>query len=148
MPANQPTRNSYCTFRVGSLSWGIKVSRVQEVIRSQPMTCVPLAPNTIAGLLNLRGQIVTAIDLAKQLGLPNSDDQTPKMNVVIRSSDGPVSLLVDEIGDVVEVDHDFFERSPETVQGPHREFIEGAMKLDDRLLLLLDTQRVLSLEAA
>lgn len=141
-------RNSYCTFRIGDLTWGIQVSRVQEVIRSQPMTSVPLAPNTVAGLMNLRGQIVTAIDLAKKLGLPEVADQKPKMNVVVRSADGPVSLLVDEIGDVVEVEQEFFEQSPETVQESHREFIEGAMKLKDKLLLLLDTKRVLSIEAA
>lgn len=143
-----PNLNSFCTFRIGNLYWGIKVSRVQEVIRNQAMTSVPLAPNTVAGLMNLRGQIVTAIDLATQLGLPNEEEAAPKMNVVVRSADGPVSLLVDEIGDVVEVGQEYFEQAPETVQGPHREFIEGAMKLNNRLLLLLDTRRVLSLEAA
>jgi purine-binding chemotaxis protein CheW len=140
--------NSFCTFRIGNLYWGIKVSRVQEVIRNQSMTSVPLAPNTVAGLMNLRGQIVTAIDLATLLGLAHEDKTGSKMNVVVRSSDGPVSLLVDEIGDVVEVGEEFFEQAPETVQGPHRDFIEGAMKLNNRLLLLLDTQRVLSLQAA
>lgn len=138
----------FCTFFVEGLYLGVEVSKVQEVIRFQEMTAVPLAPAIIAGLINLRGQIVTAIDLRTRLELqPRSADQLP-MNVVIRTEDGAVSLLVDEIGDVVEVEDQLFETVPDTVTGPGRELINGVYKLKDRLLLLLNTEKAVSLLAA
>ena len=148
MYESENVRNSYCTFSVGELNLGIEVSKVQEVIRSQTTTRVPLAPDDVQGLMNLRGQIVTALDLHSRLGLPARETESRLMNVVVRSPEGPISLLVDEIGDVVEVDQERFESPPETLQGTHREFIRGALKLETGLLLLLDTSRVLSTEAA
>ncbi|MFT5523725.1 MAG: purine-binding chemotaxis protein CheW [Pirellulaceae bacterium] len=133
---------SYCTFRLDDLFFGIEVRKVQEVIRYQPTTRVPLAPGLIQGIMNLRGQIVTALDLRQRLGLPKAADDWRPMNVVIRMAEGPISLLVDEIGDVVEVDQALFEPPPETLQGTTRELIRGALKLDDRLLLVLDTENV------
>jgi len=103
------------------------------------LTPIPLAPDVVSGLMNLRGQIVTAVDLRRRLELPNRPDDMLPMNVVIRSADGAVSLLVDEIGDVVEVDDDSFERPPETLQGKVREVILGVHKLDKHLLHVLDT---------
>lgn len=141
--ANNHNRDSYCTFRVDDLLFGVEVQEVQEVIRPQRTTGVPLAPAVIHGLMNLRGQIVSALDLRQRLGLSAADDLAQSMNVVIRSAEGPVSLLVDEIGDVVEVGRDGFEPPPETLQGNQRELIRGAFKLDERLLLILDTERVL-----
>ena len=91
----------FSTFLVNGLFFGVDVRHVQEVIRYQEMTRVPLAPAMVQGLINLRGQIVTAIDLRRRLELaPRPADQLP-MNVVVRTDDGAVSLLVDEIGDVV-----------------------------------------------
>lgn len=148
MSQTNPSPESYCTFSLGSLNLGVEVSEVQEVIRYQPTTRVPLTSSVVHGLMNLRGQIVTALDLRSRLGLPAIESEKPLMNVVVRSPDGPVSLLVDEIGDVVEVDQVRFEPPPETLQGAHREFIRGAMKLEDDLLLLLDTTRVLRVEPA
>lgn len=127
---------------------GVEVENVQEVIRYQPTTRVPLATGFVNGLMNLRGQIVTALDLRTRLGLPSEESERPLMNVVVRSPDGPISLLVDEIGDVVEVEQVRFESPPETLQGSHREYIRGALKLDNGLLLLLDTERVLRIDAA
>src|ERR1700760_3596719 len=104
MSAMQVTQ--YATFVVEDLFFGIDVLRVQEVLRYQQMTRIPLAPAVAGGLINLRGQIVTAIDMRCRLGLrPRSSEALP-MNIVVRTEDGPVSLLVDEIGDVVEVDPD------------------------------------------
>ena len=97
--------------------------------------------------MNLRGQIVTALSLREKLGLPETDPDRKPMNVVIRSTDGPISLLVDEIGDVVQVDDGRYEPLPETLQGSQREMMLGAYKLDDRLLLILDTERVLQAAA-
>ncbi len=134
---------SYCTFHLDDLYLGIEVSQVQEVIRYQQMTSVPLAPNVIRGLMNLRGQIVTALDLRKRLGIPDAEEGFQPTNVVVRRSDGAVSLLVDRIGDVLDTDLDTFEPPPETLQGVPRELIRGAFKLEDRLLLILDTDRVI-----
>jgi len=132
-----------CTFHVDSLYLGIEVKQVQEVIRYQRMTRVPLAPSAVSGLINLRGQIVTALDLRRRLGLhPRSTAEQP-MNVVVRDGENGVSLLVDRIGDVVEVDDELFEPPPLTVPKALRGLIRGAYKLSDRLLLVLDSERVL-----
>jgi purine-binding chemotaxis protein CheW len=128
----------YCTFAVGDMVFGVEVERVQEAIRFQAMTPVPLAPSVVGGLLNLRGQIVTAIDLRTRLGLPDRADGASPMNVVVRTADGVVSLLVDEIGDVLEVDGTGFEPIPETVVAEGAELIIGAHTLSGFLLLVLD----------
>jgi len=137
--------NQYCTFHLDNLFFGVEVQKVQEVIRYQEMTRVPLASAVVQGLINLRGQIVTAIDLRRRLQLkPRPEGQLP-MNVVVRTDDGPLSLLVDEIGDVLEVASDSFERPPEMLRGVSRELIRGAYKLKDRLLLTLDTERAVQI---
>jgi purine-binding chemotaxis protein CheW len=119
---------------------------VQEVMRTLEMTPVPLAPHAVRGLINLRGQIVTAIDLRRRLGLPErAADQEP-MNVVMRTDDGAVSLLVDEIGDVIEVNEDAFEPPPDTLQGDARALIKGVYKLNGQLLLILDSVKTASSE--
>jgi purine-binding chemotaxis protein CheW len=137
----------FCTFFLEGLYFGVEVSKVQEVIRYQEMTRVPLAPRVIRGLINLRGQIVTALDLRRRLELAERPADRLPMNVVIRGDDGALSLLVDEIGDVVEVDQGLFESPPETLQGTARALIQGAYKLKDRLLLALDTEKAVQLTA-
>ena len=138
----------FCTFFIDGLFFGVEVLKVQEVIRYQEMTRVPLASRTLQGLINLRGQIVTAIDLRRRLDLPpRKSDQLP-MNVVVRTDDGAVSLLVDEIGDVVEIQDDVYERPPETIRGVARELVIGVYKLKERLLLILDTEKTVNLQAA
>src|SRR5439155_869714 len=92
----------FCTFLVRGMLFGLEVTRIQEVIRYQPLTAVPLTSPVIAGLINLRGQIVTAIDLRIRLGLPPREPDERPLNVVVRTADGPVSLLVDDIGDVIQ----------------------------------------------
>ena len=135
----------YCTFYVDGMYFGIDVMQVQEVIRYQEMTVVPLAPEIVRGLINLRGQIVTAIDLRKRLGIEAERTDLP-MNVVIRSGDEAISLLVDEIGDVVETDPADREDPPPTLQGPARELVSATYKLPGRLLLILDVDRALTAE--
>ena len=133
-----------CTFYLDGLLFGVGVEHVQEVIPYQEMTEVPLAPRVIRGLINLRGQIVTAIDLRRRLELPDAANQFP-MNVVIRTEDGLVSLLVDAIGDVVEMDTAACEDPPPTLTGAARELIRGAYKMHDRLLLALDLDKTTTL---
>lgn len=137
-----PMATQLCTFYLDNQMFGIDVQTVQEVIRYQQMTDIPLAPDAVCGLINLRGQIVTAIDLRKRLGLPSRPEGQLPMNVVVRSDDGAVSLLVDQIGDVQESDQENFESPPETLRGGTRQLIRGAYKMKDRLLLILDTERV------
>lgn len=133
-----------CTFRLASFYIGIEVMRVQEVLRWQDTTPIPLTTPVIGGLMNLRGEIVTTIDLRCRLGLdPLVDDQP--MNVVIRTNEGVVSLLVDEIDDVIEVSEDDFEAPPSTLDERLRELLCGVYKLEGRLLLVLDTETVTSL---
>ena len=136
----------FCTFHLGALVIGIEVQQVQEVIRRQTMTRVPLAPRAVRGLINLRGQIVTAIDLRERLGLPPRSDEHEPMNVVVRTDEGAVSLLVDEIGDVLEIENETFEQPPETVSGTTRELVRGVYQLRDKLLLVLDTERTLHID--
>jgi purine-binding chemotaxis protein CheW len=133
-----------CTFMVDDLLFGVEVTQVQEVLRAQPMTRVPLSPKMISGLINLRGQIVTAVDLRACLGLATRIDGEPPMNVVIRGSDGGVSLLVDSIGDVLEVPEEAFERPPSTMKPTLGRMVDAVCKLPGRLLLVLAPERALS----
>ena len=138
-------RKQFSTFVVDRLLFGVEVEKVQEVIRYQEMTRVPLAPPVVNGLINLRGQIVTAIDLRRRLGLRERAGTELPMNVVIRDCDGAVSFLVDEIGDVLEVDENTFELAPGTVAGEAKELIRGVHKLRECLLIVLDTDKILNL---
>ena len=141
-------KRQFCTFSLGELLFGIEVLKVQEVIRAQTMTRVPLAQRAIRGLINLRGQIVTAIDLRESLGLPPLAEGQEPMHVVVRTDEGAVSLLVDEIGDVLETEAAMYEDPPETLPPHARELIRGVYKLPERLLLVLDTDKALRLEPA
>lgn len=140
---NSEATRQLCTFVLGDFLFGVDVTNVQEVIRYQEMTGVPLAPSIIRGLINLRGQIVTAIEMRARLGLPEREGARP-MNVVVRTGDGVVSLLVDEIGDVLEVEERVFERPPETMAGTFRDVVFGVYKLERQLLLLLDVEKITS----
>jgi len=145
--AAHPARQ-YATFFVDGLFFGIDVLEVQEVLRYQDMTRVPLAPEVIEGLINLRGQIVTAIDMRRRLSLkPRCAGQTP-MNAIVRTEEGPVSLLVDEIGDVITTEAEDFEGPPDNLSLEARELIQGVYKLKDRLLLILDTGRTIGFASA
>lgn len=130
-----------CTFFIGNQVFGVPVAQVQEVIRSQPVTPVPLASEVVEGMINLRGQIVIAIELRRRLGLSRRTSGD-SMNVIVRTATDAVSLLVDKIGDVVEVDATSFEPPPPTASPETRQVILGVYKLEGRLLHLLDTEKV------
>ncbi len=131
----------YCTFFLNNLFFGVEVVKVQEVFKYQEMTQVPLAPSVVRGLINLRGQIITAVDLRRRLKMPERPEDQLPMNVVVRTEEGVVSLLVDEIGDVLEVAATDFEQPPDTIDEITRELVKGVYKLEERLLLILDTER-------
>lgn len=130
------------TFRVGDLFFGVDVHRVREVLLQQQLTPVPRAVDSIAGLMNLRGQVVTAVDLRRRTGRPVRDDIDP-MAVVILSEGDVVAVLVDEIGDVIAVDSTTYEPTPATLPEQEREYIAGTYPLADSLLLVLDIERAL-----
>ncbi len=131
----------FCTFYLDSLLFGVELKGVQEVMRSLEMTQVPLAPKVVSGLINLRGQIVTAVDLRRRLELAARPPNALPMNVVVRSEDGAVSFLVDEIGDVVEVEESTFEPAPEMLRASVRTMILGVHKLNERLMHVLNTEK-------
>ena len=145
-----PRRNGtqFATFFVTDLYFGIDVLDVQEVMRHREMTRVPLAPAVVEGLINLRGQIVTAIDMRRTLHLPPRGGEENATNIVVRTPEGAVSLLVDEIGDVVEVDENSFEPPPETLRGSVRTIILGVHKLNDRLMHVLDIEKACQMTEA
>jgi purine-binding chemotaxis protein CheW len=157
------THRQLCTFFLDDQMFGLDVLRVQEINRIQQLTPVPLAPPAVRGLINLRGQIVTAIDLRERLGFPpldpatrdtalrdpaTRDPATRPVNIIIPSDDGPVSFLVDEVGDVIDVDDRDFEPPPATLDPAAKAYTRGVYKLPDRLLLVLEIEPILQLTAS
>ena len=134
-----------CTFYLEDLFLGIDVRKVQEVIRFQEITPFPLAPRVVRGLINLRGQILIAVDLRSRLRLSDSSKNTHPVNVIVRSNNEVVSFLVDEIGDVLEIDNDLMEKPLSTLNEVTIELIKGVFKLKERLLLVLDTEKTLNI---
>ena len=143
-PATGATSGQLATFWLDGDLYGIEVEHVQEVLKSQGLTRVPLAPDAVAGLINLRGQVVTAIELRERLGRRPRPEGTDAVVIVVRLRGEAVSLLVDSIADVVDVDAADFESPPDTLEGQARELIRGAYKLDGQLLLALDVHKAVS----
>lgn len=138
----------FCTFWMGDRLYGMPVGEVQEVMREQVLTRVPLAAKRVRGLINLRGKIVTAIDLRESLDLPDRQSGTALMNVVVTNEENTVSFLVDSIGDVLDVGQETFEKVPDTLQGESRKFVTGVYKLRDGLLHVLDAAKCADLSEA
>jgi purine-binding chemotaxis protein CheW len=136
----------FCTLHLAGHLFGVPVSRVQEVISYQAMTRVPLSHPVIEGLINLRGQIVTAIDLRTRLEFAPRDEGERPMNVVVRIGGAVVSLLVDAIGDVVEVEDTIYEAPPETLTGVAKDLILGVYKFENQLLLELDIDKAVTFD--
>jgi purine-binding chemotaxis protein CheW len=129
------------TFQIGTDLYGIEVLRVQEVTGTLPIVPVPLAPKFVHGLINLRGQIATALGLRDLFELPAAD-ASPNASVVCKLEGSLVSLLVDSIGDVMEVQDSQFERPPEIVPLSVRKFIKGVYKTDKALLSVIDLEKM------
>ncbi|WP_182379558.1 chemotaxis protein CheW [Nocardioides sp. WS12] len=138
------TVEQYCTFWVADLFFGVAVEEVQEVLRHQPMTPVPRADAAVTGLINLRGQIVIAVDLRVRLGLPPREaDQLP-MNVIVRTRGEVVSLLVDDIGDVIDTAGVDGQPAPANMPRKVQDLVckdRGVLPLADAILLVLDADR-------
>ena len=134
-----------CTFFVDNFFFGIEVNQIQEVIRYQEMTSIPLTCDVIKGLINMRGQIVTAIDMRKRLNFSELSDEIKPTNIVIQTDDGPISLLVDNIGDVIDIANDSFEAPPENLSGAIQQVLKEVCQFEKQLLLILDIEQVLQL---
>lgn len=135
--------NRMVSFHLASAIYGIDAGSVLEILRPQPITPVPGAAHGVAGLINVRGQILTAVDLRCRLGYPPAGTA---MNVLVRTADGPVSLLVDRIGDVLEIDADQLVPPPDTLPAILRGLVTASYPFPDRLVLVLDADRATSTE--
>ena len=127
-----------CTFRIDRLSFGIDVRSVKGVTSHPRMTRVPLAPSAVQGLTSFRGEVIAGLNLRPCLGLEAGRPERPWSSVILKTTMGPVSLLVDEIGDVVTIQDDRLEPPPETLPAELREITKNVCEQDGKLLLLLN----------
>lgn len=134
-------KQKVCTFRIGPHLFGIDVESMREVLEHWITTPVPLTPSCVLGVINLRGQIMMAIDLRRRLGIIEQDAGHARVNLVIYTDEEHVAFVVDSVGDVVEVSDDQLEPPPETLTGDSRELIRGVFKLPNQIILLLDAAR-------
>lgn len=136
----------FTTFYVGDDLFGVNTKQVQEILHYQKITPVSLVPEYVCGLLNLRGQIVTVIDLRNILGLPSVDDETLRMFLVVQVADEPICLLVDQMYTIVNIQADQLLPPPGSIQDVTASYIRKVCQLDDDLLLILNLERVLHLQ--
>jgi len=144
--ATQDVAHEFVSVIVGGQLFGIPVLQVQDVLGPQRLTRIPLAPVEIAGSLNLRGRIVTAIDLRTRLGLPPAEDGKPGMSVVVDHGGELYSFIVDQVGEVLSLSEGF-EHNPSTLDPLWREVAAGIYRLDGTLLVVLEVARLLDLSA-
>lgn len=142
---NGTAQNQYVSFLIADQLLGVPVDIVQEVLNPQAIAKTPKARPEIAGLLNLRGQIVTAVDLRKCLKLPANSSERPSMNVVVRHKGESYSLLVDEVGDVINVSNEQFEPPPVTLDQHWKTMVSGVFRLEERLFIVLNVSAVFTL---
>jgi purine-binding chemotaxis protein CheW len=136
--------NDYVTMSIADQVFGIPVLKVQDVLGPQRITRIPLAPKEIAGSLNLRGRIVTAIDIRQRLDLPAMPVGHRNMSIVVESKNEMYSLIVDKVGEVMSLEKNTYEKSPATLDPKWRDIAGGIHRLESRLLIVLDIERLLS----
>lgn len=136
----------YVTMFIDGQLFGIPVLQIQDVLSPQKITPVPLAPKEVAGSLNLRGRIVTAIDVRVRLGLPDRDDGEKNMSVVVDYNGEFYSLIIDQVGEVMTLKTDDYEKTPATLDPKWLEIADGVYRLKDQLLIVLDIKRLLRVE--
>ena len=141
-PKNESTME-LATFYVGEALCGMDILKVQEINKLMEMTKVPQAPPYVTGILNLRGQIVTIIDLCKKLGLPATDVNDESRNIIVSSKGEHIGLLTERISDVVGIDWEKVEPPPANIGGVQGRFFKGVLKTKDRLIGILDVEEVL-----
>ncbi len=134
-------KHQFCTFYLDHLLFGVESQKIQEVVAYRELRPVPLAPASVSGLMNLRGQVVVALELRRQLELPERPPVMMPVCLIVRADQGTVCLLADEVGNVLEVEEDTFEPAPETLSARLRSVILGVHKLEGHLMHVLDTER-------
>ncbi|MDX2235096.1 MAG: chemotaxis protein CheW [Hyphomonadaceae bacterium] len=148
LPMDDGVRCGLVSVRVNGQAFGVPVLRVQDVIAPTPIDRVPLAPPEVAGSLNLRGRIVTAVDLRRRLGMPDRDTPHAAMSVIVERGGELYALLIDDVGDVLWLSQTEHEANPVTLAPAWRDLCDGLYRLDRELLLVLNVDRVLSLSSA
>jgi len=143
----RPNKTRLCTFRLEHRLYGLGVPHVLEILRAPALTPVPQASPAIRGLINLRGQILTALDLRVRLGLDPAPPDSSLMGLIVRGDNEAVILLVDHVEGVLDVDPKTYEPTPETVDSKIRALVRGAYKLDEELILLLNLEESLMLSS-
>lgn len=133
------------TFFLQSELFGVDALHVQEILTYQEITSVPLAPEYVKGLINLRGQIVTVIELRRRLGFDQLENESTGMNLIVNSNEGLMSLLVDQIGNVLDIQRDRLKPPPGTIRGVAVHYIQSVCQLEDELLIVLDLESILQL---
>ncbi len=133
----------YLTIEIAGQSFGIPVLQVQDVLREQAVTRIPLASSEVAGSLNLRGRIVTAIDVRRRLGLPDRKEDETNMSVVVEHNNELFSLIIDSVGDVLSLEDKNFEKNPGTLEPAWRDISTGIYQLEDDLLVIMDVSKLL-----
>jgi purine-binding chemotaxis protein CheW len=140
--------HQFCTFYLDHLLFGVDSQKIQEVVTYRDLRPVPLAPPVVSGLMNLRGQVVVALELRRQLELSERPADMTPICLVVRSAAGTVCLLADEVGNVVDVEDETFEPSPETLSPRLRSVILGVHKLEHQLMHVLDTDQACEIRAS
>jgi purine-binding chemotaxis protein CheW len=139
------TTAEYVTVMLGGQLFGLPISRVQDVFKPERLTRVPLAPPEVAGVLNLRGRIVTAIDMRGRLALPQPDHQRPPMAIGIECRGESYGLVIDAVGEVVTLDESAREPNPVNLDAALARISAGIHRLERQLLVILDVDRVLDI---
>ncbi len=134
----------FVTIRLSGQLCGIPILSVHDVLSEQKITAVPLAPSAVAGVLNLRGRIVTAINLRERLGLDDRGEDNKNMSIVVEYEGEPYSLLIDSVGDVLSFPEDKFERNPVTLDARWQGVSEGIYHMEGELLVILDVEKLLN----
>lgn len=133
----------YLTIMIAGQRFGIEVLQVQDVLREQKVTRIPLASSEVAGSLNLRGRIVTAIDVRKKLNLPDRQKDESSMSVVVEHEDELFSLIIDRVGEVISLKNEVFEKNPGTLDSAWKDISTGIYQLQDDLLVIVDVSKLL-----
>ncbi len=133
----------FLTIHVGKQMFGIPVLQVQDVLREQPVTKIPLASSEVAGSLNLRGRIVTAIDVRRCLSMPDRDEGQNNMSVVVEHNEELFSLVIDNVGEVLRLKKTNFEKNPGTLDPAWRDISTGIFQLEENLLIIMDVSKLL-----
>ncbi|MGQ9536843.1 MAG: chemotaxis protein CheW [Actinomycetota bacterium] len=133
-------------FGLGREEFAVEVTQVREIIRMEEITRMPKSPPFVEGIINLRGQIIAVIDLARRLNLPSGERGTETRIIVVEAGDVKVGMIVDSVSEVLRVSAEAVEPNPALAADVSAAFLQGVVKHDNRLIILLDLTRILSLE--